>query len=109
MCSQLSLPQTIHYYCLVAQKLNQVAAAVADVAATAPLNGIVEIAGPERIRLNDLVQQFLAAHRDSHMVVIDRGAGYYGTTVNDQSLMPGDHPRLGRTRFEEWLRQSRPN
>ena len=56
----------------------------------APLNGIIEIAGPEQIRLNDLVHQFLAARRDSRTVAIDRGAGYYGTTVNDQSLIPGD-------------------
>ena len=88
---------------------DDVAAAVADVATAAPLNGIVEVAGPERIRLNDLVHQFLAARRDSRTVVIDRGAGYYGTTVNDQSLIPGDQPRLGRTRFEEWLRHSSPN
>lgn len=88
---------------------DDVAAAIADVAMAAPLNGIIEIAGPERIRLNDLVHQFLVARRDSRTVVIDRGAGYYGTPVNDQSLIPGDHPRRGQTRFEEWLRHSSPN
>lgn len=85
---------------------DDVAANVADVAVSTPLNGTIELAGPERIRMNDLAQQFMTAHGDSRKVVTDPGAGYFGTAVNDQSLTPGDHPRLGRTHFADWLRQS---
>jgi uncharacterized protein YbjT (DUF2867 family) len=80
-----------------------VAAALADVAVTEPLNGTVEIAGPEPIRMDELVRRFLTASRDTRQVVTDPQAGYFGMPVNDQSLTPGDHPRLGPTRFADWL------
>jgi len=80
-----------------------VAAAVADVALAEPLNGMVEVAGPEAIRQDDLVRQFLSATGDARTVVIDPKALYYGVPVNDQSLTPGQHPRLGPTTFEKWL------
>ena len=83
-----------------------VAAAVADVALAAPLNGTVEVAGPEPIRQDDLVRQFLTATGDARTVITDPKALYYGIAVNDQSLMPGDHPRLGPTRFKEWLKHN---
>src|SRR5262249_22574667 len=82
-----------------------VAAAVADVALARPLNGTVELAGPEPIRQDDLVRRFLKATGDARTVITDPKALYYGLTVNDQSLTPGDHPRLGATRFEDWLRR----
>jgi uncharacterized protein YbjT (DUF2867 family) len=85
---------------------DDVAAVVADVALTAPLNGTVEVAGPEPIRQDDLVRQFLNATGDARTVTADPQALYYGIAVNDQSLTPGDHPRLGPTRFEDWLRRS---
>jgi uncharacterized protein YbjT (DUF2867 family) len=85
---------------------DDVAAAVADVALAEPLNGTVELAGPEPIRMNELVRQFLAAHGDTRTIVTDSSAGYFGTPVNDQSLTPGDNPRLGSTRFEDWLKSS---
>src|SRR6266567_69749 len=52
---------------------------------------------------DDLVRQFLNATGDARTVITDPKALYYGITVNDQSLTPGDHPRLGPTRFEDWL------
>jgi uncharacterized protein YbjT (DUF2867 family) len=82
------------------------AAVVADVAIAEPLNGTVEVAGPDPIRQDDLVRQFLKATGDARAVITDPKALYYGITVNDQSLTPGDNPRLGKIRFEDWLRQS---
>jgi uncharacterized protein YbjT (DUF2867 family) len=82
---------------------DDVAAVVADVALAEPLNGTFELAGPERIRQDDLVRQFLTATGDARTVITDPKALYSGITVNDQSLTPGDHPRLGPTRFADWL------
>jgi uncharacterized protein YbjT (DUF2867 family) len=87
---------------------HDVAAALADVAVTEPLNGMVEIAGPEPIRMDELVRRVLSASRDTRQVVTDPQARYYGISVNDQSLTPGDHPRLGPTRFADWLGRSFP-
>ena len=85
---------------------DDVAAVLADVALAAPLNGTVELAGPEPIRQDELVRQFLKATGDARKVITDPKALYYGIRVNDQSLTPGDHPRLGATRFEDWLRRN---
>jgi uncharacterized protein YbjT (DUF2867 family) len=85
---------------------DDVAAVMADVALAEPLNGTFELAGPEPIRQDDLVRQFLNATGDARTVITDPKALYYGLTVNDQSLTPGDNPRLGKIRFEDWLRQS---
>jgi uncharacterized protein YbjT (DUF2867 family) len=82
---------------------DDVAAAVADVAVGEPVNGMIEVAGPEPIRLDELVRKFLSASRDPRTVTTDASASYFGIPVNDQSLTPSDHPRLGPTRFEDWL------
>jgi uncharacterized protein YbjT (DUF2867 family) len=82
---------------------DDVAAVMADAALARPLNGTVELAGPEPIRQDDLVRRFLNATGDARTVVTDPKALYYGLEVNDQSLTPGAHPRLGPTRFEDWL------
>jgi len=84
---------------------DDVAAAVADVALAKPLNGTFDLAGPEPIRQDDLVRQFLKATGDPRTVVTDPKALYYGVAVNDQSLTPGANPRLGPTRFADWLRR----
>jgi uncharacterized protein YbjT (DUF2867 family) len=83
-----------------------VAAAVADAALAEPLNGTFDLAGPAPIRQDDLVRQFLHASGDARAVITDPKALYFGIAVNDQSLTPGDHPRLGATRFEDWLRHN---
>src|SRR5436853_368149 len=85
---------------------DDVAAILADIAVGEPLNGMVEMAGPEPIRMDELVRRYLTATRDARTVITDPNARYYGVEVNDQSLTPGDNPRLGPTRFEEWLRRS---
>jgi uncharacterized protein YbjT (DUF2867 family) len=85
---------------------DDVAAVVADVALAKPLNGMFELAGPEPIRQDDLVRQFLTATGDARKVITDASATYYGINVNDQSLIPGDNPRIGPTRFADWLSRS---
>jgi uncharacterized protein YbjT (DUF2867 family) len=82
---------------------DDVAAVVAEAALAKPLNGVADLAGPEPIRQDELVRQFLEATGDARKVVTDPTALYFGIAVNDQSLMPGDHPRLGPTRFADWL------
>jgi uncharacterized protein YbjT (DUF2867 family) len=85
---------------------DDVAAALSDVAIAEPLNDTVEVAGPEPIRIDELVRRFLSAKGDPRKVITDVRALYYGIEVNDQSLVPGDNPRLGPTRFSEWLARS---
>jgi uncharacterized protein YbjT (DUF2867 family) len=85
---------------------DDVAAVTADVALAQPLNGTFDLAGPEPIRQDDFVRQFLNATGDARTVTADPKALYYDVTVNDQSLTPGDNPRIGPTRFEDWLRRS---
>src|SRR6476659_4798168 len=82
---------------------DDVAAVMSDVALGEPLNGTVDLAGPESIRQDDLVRQFLNATGDGRTVITDPKALYYGIAVNDRSLTPGAHPRLGPTRFADWL------
>lgn len=87
---------------------DDVAAALADIAVEEPLNGTIELAGPEPIRLDELVRRFLKASRDARKVTTDVHALYFGTELNDQSLTPGDNPRIGPTRFEDWLSRAIP-
>jgi uncharacterized protein YbjT (DUF2867 family) len=82
---------------------DDVAAALARVAVDGPLNRMVELAGPEPIRQDELVRRYLAANKDPREVITDVHARYFGTEVNDQSLTPGENPMLGTTRFEDWL------
>jgi uncharacterized protein YbjT (DUF2867 family) len=85
---------------------DDVAAAVADVAIGEPVNGMVEIAGPDRIRQDEFVRRFLSANGDPRKVITDVHALYYGIEVNDKSLVPGDKPHLGPTHYEDWLKRS---
>ncbi len=82
---------------------DDVAAALADVTLGAPRNGTVELAGPERVRLDEIVRRFLSANQDPRQVVADVHTRYFGAELTDQSLTPGDNPRIGPTRFEDWL------
>jgi uncharacterized protein YbjT (DUF2867 family) len=82
---------------------DDVAAALAEIAVERPLNGTLELAGPEPIRMDELVRRFLNASGDSRQVTTDVHARYFGMAVDDQSLTPGDNPRIGPTRFEDWL------
>ena len=85
---------------------DDVAALVTKVATLAPANGVIELAGPERIGLDDLVRRYLAAKHDTREVVTDIHARYFGAELNDKSLTPGDNPHIGPTSFETWLAQA---
>jgi uncharacterized protein YbjT (DUF2867 family) len=87
---------------------DDVAAALTDVAVGEPVNGTVEIAGPEPIRMDEFVRRFLSATGDARKVTTDVHARYFGAELDDQSLVPGpgNSPRLGPTHYEDWLKRS---
>jgi uncharacterized protein YbjT (DUF2867 family) len=83
-----------------------VAKAVARVAVSAPVNGIVEIAGPQQFRFDEFIRLGLGARRDPRVVIADPHARYFGTELGERTLVPGADGRLGEIRFEEWLGKS---
>ena len=85
---------------------DDVASAVGRIATGAPVNSIVEIGGPEKFRLDELVRQGLAARKDPREVVADPNARYYGVELSERTLLPGDGARLGETRFADWSKHS---
>jgi uncharacterized protein YbjT (DUF2867 family) len=78
-------------------------AVLAEITLGAPVNGIVEVAGPERVGMAELVQRFMNAKHDERTVVADADARYFGAELSDQSLVPGERARIAATRFEDWL------
>jgi uncharacterized protein YbjT (DUF2867 family) len=84
---------------------DDVAKAVGSVAVGAPVNGTVEVAGPQRFRFDDLIRQGLAVRHDPREVVVDPQARYFGAELGERSLVPADDARLGEIRFEEWIGQ----
>jgi uncharacterized protein YbjT (DUF2867 family) len=85
---------------------DDVAQAVASIAVGAPVNGTVEVAGPQQFRFDELIRQSLAARNDPREVVVDPHARYFGAELGDRSLVPAGVARLGEIRFEAWLRQT---
>jgi len=85
---------------------DDVATGVARIAVGPPVNGIVEIAGPEQFRLDELVRRRLSALKDPREVVADPNALYSGAKLSEKTLVPGNDARLGETRFETWLAQA---
>ncbi len=82
---------------------DDVAAALAVAAVGAPVNGTVELAGPERVRLDELARRVLSAIGDPRQVRSDVRARYFGAQLDDRSLIPGDDARIAPTRFQDWL------
>jgi len=80
-----------------------VATEVVKVAVGAPLNGIIELGGPEQFRLDDLVRRYLAARDDRRSVIVDPNARYYGAKLGERTLVPDNNATIGETRFEDWL------
>jgi uncharacterized protein YbjT (DUF2867 family) len=80
-----------------------VATEVAKVAVGAPINGIVEIGGPEQFRLDELVRRYLAAREDPRSVIADPTARYYGAELKERTLVPDNKAIIGEIRFEDWL------
>ena len=87
---------------------DDVAKAVAGVAVSAPVNGIVEIAGPQQFRFDEFIRLGLSARQDPRVVIADPHAHYFGMVAGERSLVPGGDARLGEIRFEDWLGKSAP-
>jgi uncharacterized protein YbjT (DUF2867 family) len=85
---------------------DDVAAALADVAVSAPVNGIIELAGPEPFRFDELTRRVLSANNDPRRVTADVRARYFGAELDEHSLTPGENPRIAPTLLEDWLSQS---
>ncbi len=84
---------------------DDVASALCRVAITSPINGTIEIAGPESFRFEDFIRQRLEALNDPRAVIAVPGVKYFGTELNERSIVPDDDAQLGETRFEDWLRE----
>jgi uncharacterized protein YbjT (DUF2867 family) len=84
---------------------DDVARAVARIATNAPVNGTIEIGGPEQFRLDELARQYLAEGQDPREVISDPHGRYYGIEISERALVPDNNARLGETRFETWLTQ----
>jgi uncharacterized protein YbjT (DUF2867 family) len=96
---------TIHLSPALIQPIaaDDVSAVLADLAVGVPVNGTIEVAGPDRFPLDELARQFLAARDDKRQVIADVHARYFGSELNDRSLVAGDNPRIGSTNFQNWL------
>ncbi|NEU07849.1 SDR family oxidoreductase [Flavihumibacter sp. R14] len=79
-----------------------VAEAMANVSVAAPINGTVEIAGPDKLSLSDLVQKYLTRNNDPRKVTADVHARYFGVELKDEMLVPGNKARIGKIGFEKW-------
>ena len=88
------------------ESADDVAAALAEIAVSEPVNGIVELGGPEQFRLDELARRVLRANNDPRVVTADVHARYFGAELADHSLTPGSDARIAPTRFEEWLSHS---
>jgi uncharacterized protein YbjT (DUF2867 family) len=84
---------------------DDVASAVGRVSVGAPVNGRVEVAGPEQFRLDELIRGVLTARNDPREVVADPQARYFGINPSERALLPGADARLAETRFSNWLEQ----
>jgi uncharacterized protein YbjT (DUF2867 family) len=96
---------TVHLPPVLIQPMaaDDVVSAVCRVAIGSPLNGTIEVAGPEQFRLDGLVRRVLAARSDPRQVVTDPSARYYGVRLGERTLVAGDDARLGDTLFDNWF------
>jgi uncharacterized protein YbjT (DUF2867 family) len=83
-----------------------VASAVGRICVGSPVDGIVEVAGPQLFRLEELIRRFLRERRDPREVITDPQARYFGAELEERTLVPGEDARLAETRFEDWLSQA---
>jgi len=83
-----------------------VASAVGRISVGSPVNGIVEVAGPQQFRLDELIRRVLRERRDPREVITDPHARYFGAELDERTLVPGDDARLAETRFDDWLSQA---
>ena len=87
---------------------DDVADVMAEVALAAPVNGTIEIGGPEKVRLTEIITRLFKATNDPRQVVADPHARYFGVELEDNSLVTGPNARLGRIRFDDWLSRQPP-
>ncbi len=85
---------------------DDVASAIVRIAVGSPVNGTVEVGGPEQFRLDELIRHGLASRKDPRKVVSDPQARYYGIKLTERELVPENSASLGKIRFDEWLAQS---
>ena len=85
-----------------------VASALGEISLGPPVNGIVEVAGPEQFRFDELVRRWLDVRHDPREVISDSHARYYGAELQERTLLPGDEATLAETHFERWLWKSEP-
>jgi len=85
---------------------DDVVSVLAEIALGPPMNGTVEVGGPERFRFEDFVARALSGKNDQRKVVADLHARYFGTQLSEESLVPGQQARIGQTRFDAWLSRS---
>ena len=97
--------QTVHLSTAFLQPIasDDVAAALAEFTLAAPVNRTVEIAGPEKVRLSEIVQRYMNATGDTRTVIADAKAGYFGAPLDDHTLVPGDNPHIGAIDFKTWF------
>ena len=102
------LGDTVHLHQVLFQPMaaDDVASALARIAVGQPVNGTVEIGGPEQFRVDELVRRRLAALKDPREIIADPNALYSGARVSERTLVPGNNARLGETTFETWLAQA---
>jgi uncharacterized protein YbjT (DUF2867 family) len=84
---------------------DDVAAAVGRTAVGAPVNGVVEVAGPDEFQLDELIRKGLAAKNDPRTVVTDPHARYWGAELQETTLVPGPGAHIAETKFADWLAQ----
>lgn len=83
---------------------SEVVSALADIVIGTPLNSTVEVGGPVRMPMSEFIGYYLDSTEDRRHLVADKHARYFGAELNDQSLVPGDNPRLGKIKYEDWFR-----
>jgi len=88
---------------------DEVVGVLVDVTLGAPVNGIIDLAGPEPFRFNEIIRQFLISTQDTRQVVMDTHARYFGAKLDEQSLIPRGNSHIGATRFKQWLSHSTAN
>jgi uncharacterized protein YbjT (DUF2867 family) len=100
-----TIDQEVHVSPAAVQPIasDDVVTALVDITLGTPLNSTVEVAGPVRLGLDEFVRFFLDATHDTRRVVTDQRAPYFGVELNDQSLIPGEDPRIGNTKYEDWF------
>lgn len=104
--SEGTVGDTIHLSSALFQPIasDDVVAAMVDITIHDPINGVVEIGGPEKISMDQFARKYLDMKQDGHEIIADPNALYFGTVIDDQSLVPGDKAKIGTIRYDDWIR-----